>query len=62
MVGDNPVNDIGGGRSAGLSTIWIANGRIWTLEDPGPDHAVPHVRAAIDLLLVQSADHTRTTT
>lgn len=62
MVGDNPVNDIGGGRSAGLSTIWISNDRSWPLDDSGPDHTVPHARAAIDLLLQHSAGNTRTTT
>ncbi|MCX4882573.1 HAD family hydrolase [Streptomyces sp. NBC_00847] len=61
MVGDNPVNDIGGGRSAGLRTIWIGNGRAWPPDDPEPDHVVPHARAAIDLLLLHSADRTRTT-
>lgn len=61
MVGDNPVNDIGGGRSAGLHTVWIHNGRSWPPNDPGPDHVVPRARTAIDLLL-HSADHTRTTT
>ncbi|WP_371599942.1 HAD family hydrolase [Streptomyces sp. NBC_00564] len=61
MVGDNPVNDIGGGRSAGLSTVWIGNDRSWPPDDPGPDHTVPHARAAIDLLLLHSADHARTT-
>ncbi|QFQ99268.1 HAD family hydrolase [Streptomyces phaeolivaceus] len=60
MVGDNPVNDIGGGRSAGLRTIWIGDGRSWPPDDPGPDHVVPHARAAIDLLLLHSVDHTRT--
>ncbi|MFF6874713.1 HAD family hydrolase [Streptomyces sp. NPDC012474] len=62
MVGDNPVNDIGGGRTAGLSTIWIGNDRSWPLADARPDHVVPHARAAIDLLLLHSAGHTRTTT
>lgn len=62
MVGDNPVNDIGGGRSAGLNTIWVGNCRSWPPGDPGPDHVVPHARAAIDLLLLHCADHTRTTT
>ncbi|MBO4254782.1 HAD-IA family hydrolase [Streptomyces griseorubiginosus] len=60
MVGDNPINDVGGGRSAGLRTIWIGNGRSWPPDDPGPDHVVPHARAAIDLLLLQSVDRMRT--
>src|SRR5689334_2851401 len=59
MVGDNPVNDIGGGRSAGLHTIWIGGDRPWPSDDPGPDHTVPHARAAIDLLLLHSDYHTR---
>lgn len=62
MVGDNPVNDIGGGRSAGLSTIWIANDRSWPPDNPGPDHTVPHARAAIDLLLLHSVGNARITT
>ncbi|NKI41620.1 HAD family hydrolase [Streptomyces physcomitrii] len=62
MVGDNPVNDIGGGRSAGLRTIWIGSGSSWPPDDPGPDHTVPHARAAIDLLLQHSAGGTRITT
>lgn len=61
MVGDNPVNDIGGGRSAGLNTIWIGNDRSWPPDAPGPDHAVLHARAAIDLLLLHSADHRKAT-
>ncbi|MGW2286086.1 HAD family hydrolase [Streptomyces phaeochromogenes] len=61
MVGDNPVNGIGGGRSAGLHTIWIGNGSFWPPDVPGPDHTVPHACAAIDLLLLYSADHARTT-
>ncbi|MGW0992010.1 HAD family hydrolase [Streptomyces sp. NPDC002523] len=61
MVGDNPVNDIGGGRSAGLHTIWVGDSRSWPLADPGPDHTVPHARAAIDHLLLHGADHARAT-
>lgn len=61
MVGDNPVNDIGGGRSVGLSTVWITNGRSWPPGTPAPDGTVPHVRAAIDLLLQHSADDTGST-
>lgn len=62
MVGDNPVNDIGGGRSAGLRTIWVGHSRSWPLADSAPDHTVPHVRAAIDYLLLHGADHARATT
>ncbi|MFF8947130.1 HAD family hydrolase [Streptomyces sp. NPDC014864] len=62
MVGDNPVNDIGGGYSAGLRTIWVGNGRSWLTDDLTPDHMVPHVHAAIDLLLLHGADQARTTT
>ncbi|MFI9585083.1 HAD family hydrolase [Streptomyces sp. NPDC052236] len=61
MVGDNPVNDIGGGRSAGLRTIWIGNAHSWPLDDPRPDHTVPHARAAINLLLLHSPNHMRAT-
>jgi putative hydrolase of the HAD superfamily len=59
MIGDNPVTDIGGGRSAGLGTIWISHGRSWLGTSPGPDHTVPHVRAAIDLLLLSAAGPAR---
>lgn len=60
VVGDNPVNDIGGGRSAGLRTIWVGHGHSWPSDDSGPDHMVPHARAAIDLLLLHAGDHART--
>ncbi|MFI8090013.1 HAD family hydrolase [Streptomyces sp. NPDC086080] len=60
MIGDNPVNDIGGGRAAGLGTIWIANGAAWPADLPEPDHRVQHTRAAFELLLSDSA--TRSTT
>lgn len=62
MVGDNPVNDIGGGRASGLRTIWISNGRVWPPTEPRPDYATPHARAAIDFLLRHPANHARTTT
>ncbi|MFD4831886.1 HAD hydrolase-like protein [Streptomyces uncialis] len=62
MVGDNPVNDSGGGRSAGLSTIWISDDRSWPPHIPGPYRTAPHARAAIDLSLLHSAHHARTTT
>jgi putative hydrolase of the HAD superfamily len=60
MVGDDPVNDIGGGHSAGLRTVWVDNGRSWVPQAADPDHTVPHARAAIDLLLRRTAHRART--
>lgn len=60
MVGDNPVNDVGGGHSAGLRTIWVDNGRSWAPEVPAPDHTVADVNGAIDHLLQLEANHVRT--
>ncbi|MFI0937258.1 HAD hydrolase-like protein [Streptomyces sp. NPDC021020] len=49
--GDDPVNDIRGGRSAGLRTIWVDNGRSWGSAVPVPDHTVADANGAIDHLL-----------
>ncbi|MFD7813710.1 HAD family hydrolase [Streptomyces sp. NPDC059785] len=51
MIGDNPVNDIGGGRAAGLGTVWIAGGARWPADLPAPDHSVERTRSAVELLL-----------
>ncbi|RPK63504.1 Pyrimidine 5'-nucleotidase YjjG [Streptomyces sp. ADI96-02] len=50
MVGDNPVKDIEGGRTAGLRTIWISGDVTWPQGLPEPDHHAPDVRVAIELL------------
>jgi putative hydrolase of the HAD superfamily len=60
MVGDNPVNDVGGGHSAGLRTIWVGKGRSRVAHVPAPDHTVSDARSAIDLLLRLGADDVRT--
>lgn len=60
MVGDSPVNDIGGGHAAGLRTIWVDNGRSWDPQVPVPDHTVANVSGAIDHLLQMEADHMTT--
>ncbi|MFI0718308.1 HAD family hydrolase [Streptomyces sp. NPDC021224] len=60
MVGDSPVNDIGGGHAAGLRTIWVDNGRSWRPEVPVPDHTVADVSGAIDHVLQLEADHVST--
>jgi len=56
MVGDNPVADIGGGRAAGLRTIWISGGRPWPGPGPDADLTVPDAAAAIRVLLTLDGD------
>lgn len=55
MVGDSITADIGGGRAAGLRTIWIRRGRPWPPTEPLPDHMVDEVTEAVALLLRGSA-------
>ena len=50
MIGDNPVADMGGGRAAGLRTIWVGHGVRWPAELVVPDHRVTNALAAIRLL------------
>jgi putative hydrolase of the HAD superfamily len=50
MTGDNPAGDIGGGREAGLRTIWL-RGRPWPDGPPPADHDVDDVTDAINILL-----------
>lgn len=56
FVGDDPVADIGGARSAGLSTAWVHRGRTWPDGLPPPDHVVAHVA---DLAPQLALRHTR---
>ncbi|MEV4159252.1 HAD hydrolase-like protein [Nonomuraea dietziae] len=50
MVGDRVVADVGGGRSAGLRTIWIDRGT-WPERDQAADHVVTDVLQAMEILL-----------
>ncbi|MFJ4329127.1 HAD family hydrolase [Streptomyces tricolor] len=50
MTGDNPAGDIGGGREAGLRTIWL-RGRPWPDDLLPADHTVDAVTDAINILL-----------
>lgn len=52
MVGDDPVNDVVGGRSAGLTTIWVDR-RVgpWPAAEPKPDRVVADAAGAIAVLL-----------
>jgi putative hydrolase of the HAD superfamily len=51
MVGDSAQADIVGGANAGLRTIWMARGRVWTLDGLSPDHIVDSIPQAIDVIL-----------
>lgn len=55
MTGDNPAGDIGGGREAGLRTIWL-RGRPWPDSLPPADHAVDDVTDAINILLNETSE------
>ncbi|ARE76473.1 MULTISPECIES: HAD family hydrolase [unclassified Streptomyces] len=55
MVGDDPVKDIGGGRSAGLATLWIGTPDRWPGQLPAPDRSAPNALSAIHLLLEHTA-------
>lgn len=54
MIGDNPEADIGGGRGAGLRTVWLSRGRNWPRHDYKPDLQAPDPAAAIRQVLAAS--------
>jgi FMN phosphatase YigB (HAD superfamily) len=37
MIGDDPFADIGGGRGAGVRTVWMRRGRVWAEDSFAPD-------------------------
>ncbi|MGV9778844.1 HAD family hydrolase [Streptosporangium sp. NPDC003464] len=49
MVGDHLVADIGGGRAAGLRTVWIDRGT-WLGQEHAADHVVTDVLQAMEIL------------
>ncbi|GAA4911269.1 putative hydrolase of the HAD superfamily [Stackebrandtia albiflava] len=53
MIGDSAEADVGGGRAAGLRTIWIDRGRIWRGGD-APNRIRPDATAAIESLLAET--------
>ena len=54
MVGDNPEADIGGGRSAGLQTIWIDRGRSWNEYGFQPTYICNSITQAVNKILETS--------
>jgi putative hydrolase of the HAD superfamily len=51
MVGDHPQADIGGGRAAGLRTIWLRRGREWTEPAFRPDVTADSLEEALAFLV-----------
>lgn len=53
MVGDHLVKDIGGGRAAGLRTVWVDRGT-WPDREHEADHVVTDVLQAMEILHSES--------
>jgi len=51
MVGDSAHADTVGDANAGLRSIWMARGRVWTLDTLTPDHIVDSIPEAADVIL-----------
>jgi putative hydrolase of the HAD superfamily len=51
MVGDAPLEDVGGGKRAGLLTAWIDLGRVWELPGYAPDLVAGSAPEVVDRLL-----------
>ncbi len=49
MVGDHPVKDVGGGRAAGLRTVWGDRGALQHQEHEA-DHVVTDGLQAMEIL------------
>ena len=50
MVGDGPETDIAGGRTAGLRTAWVANGRTWIDGPREPDLVGQAIAETIEMM------------
>ncbi len=51
MVGDSPSADIGGGRGAGLKTVWMPRGRRWEESEFAPDAMAHTIPEAVEIIL-----------
>jgi HAD superfamily hydrolase (TIGR01549 family) len=56
MVGDSATADIGGGKNAGLRTIWMARGRVWNPAEPAPDAIASTIPEAVATIFAGQAD------
>ncbi|MBN6052812.1 HAD family hydrolase, partial [Nonomuraea sp. RK-328] len=56
MIGDSAHADIGGGKAAGLRTVWIDRGRSWPQGMNEPDRVAASVAEAIAVLLAAPAE------
>jgi HAD superfamily hydrolase (TIGR01662 family) len=54
MIGDDPDADIGGARTAGLSTVWLRRGRRWPTLDYAADQHADTAAEAIALVLARA--------
>ncbi|NUW37359.1 HAD family hydrolase [Nonomuraea sp. SMC257] len=51
VVGDDPVNDVVGGRAAGMRTVWVDRGvAAWPADVEAPGHVVADVEAAVEVI------------
>lgn len=50
MIGDSAEADIGGGRAAGLRTVWMRRGRVWDSIIAPPDRVADDIQSAVRML------------
>ncbi|MEV4350425.1 HAD family hydrolase [Actinoplanes sp. NPDC049596] len=51
MIGDSPRADIAGAAALGLRTVWVANGRAWSLAGCAPTYTASDVTSAVRLVV-----------
>jgi len=49
FIGDNPANDIKGAIDAGLMTVWLSYGKMWSEENYTPKYIVKEIHEIIEL-------------
>lgn len=51
MIGDNAEADIGGAHAAGIRSVWLSEGRVWTTPAYRPTHIAQSLPAAVRFVL-----------